>query len=89
MVDHDQEPSVPEATPLRFGEILAASTMMTEFASLPLECWPGYRYSVPRSDHACSKGSGFSGRSFMRALFRFVKITAATLTAAVTRRRPA
>jgi hypothetical protein len=88
MVDHDQEPSVPEAAPLRVGEILAASTMMTEFASLPLECWPGYRYSALRSDHARSNGSGFSGRS-LRALLRFVKITVATLIAAVTGRRPA
>jgi hypothetical protein len=89
MVDHDQEPSIPGATPLRFGEILAASTMMTEFASLPLECWPGYRHSVQRSDHAHSRGSGLSGRSFMRVLLRFVKITVATLAAVVTRRRSA
>jgi hypothetical protein len=87
MVDHDQEPSAPEATPLRFGEILAASTMMTEFASLPLECWPGHRYTALRNDHACSKASGFSIRSFMRALLRFVKITVAALITAVTRRR--
>jgi hypothetical protein len=84
MVDHDQEPSTPEATPLRFGEILAASTMMTEVAGLPLECWPGYRYSAVRADQPRSKSSGFSGRSLMRAWLRFAK---ATVVAAVKLRR--
>lgn len=84
MVEFDPEPSVPEAAPLRFGEILAASTMMPDLA---LECWPGYRYSDRRSNDARSEASGFSSRSFTRALLRFVKITVAALLAAVTRHR--
>jgi hypothetical protein len=73
MVDCDQKPPVPEAVPLRFGEILAASTMMPELASLPLESWPGHRYSALRSNCECSTGSGFWSRSFTPALLRFVK----------------
>ena len=75
IVDRDQEPYVPEAAPLRFGEILAASTMMPEFASLLLECWPGYRYSALYSNGGCSRRSGVPSRSFTRALLRLVKIT--------------
>jgi hypothetical protein len=71
MVEFDPEPSVPEGAPLRFGEILAASTMMPD---LPMECWPGYRYSDRRRNDAT------------HALPRFVKITAAALLAAVKRR---
>jgi hypothetical protein len=89
MVDHDGEPSVPEAAPLRFGEILAASAMMPEFGSLPLECWPEYRYSALRINGARSNGLRFASRSFMRALLRFAKITVAALLVAVTRRTSA
>lgn len=32
--------------PLRFGEIVAASTI-PDFAGLPLELWPGYQRHVP------------------------------------------
>jgi hypothetical protein len=88
MADRDQEPSAPEAAPLRFGEILAASTMMPEFASLPLESWPEYRYSSLRSNVVRSKGPGFSSRPFTRAILRFVKITVAMLIGAATRCRP-
>ena len=84
MLDHDQELPVPEATHLTFGEILAASTMMTEFASLPLECWPGYRYSVLRSDCARSKSPGLS--IIHARIVRFVKSMLATLIVAVPRR---
>jgi hypothetical protein len=83
MVDCHKGPSVPEATPLRFGEILAASTMMPELASLPLECWPEYRYSAVSNNRARSKALGFSGRSLTYALLRFVKIAVANSIAAV------
>jgi hypothetical protein len=36
----DSDPALE--SPLRFGEILAASGM-PDFAGLPLEFWPGYR----------------------------------------------
>jgi hypothetical protein len=83
MADCYKDPSVPEATPLGFGEILAASTMMPEFASLPLECWPEYRYSAASNNRARLKVLSFSGRSFTHALLRFVTITVANSIAAV------
>ena len=38
----DAVPDVAEDLKLRFGEILAVSTI-PDFAGLPLELWPGYR----------------------------------------------
>jgi hypothetical protein len=42
---HDRNSQLPEPaleSPVRLGEILAASAM-PDFAGLPLEFWPGYR----------------------------------------------
>lgn len=44
----ESPPEVREA-PLRFGEILAASTI-ADFAILPLECWPGYRVTTAQAE---------------------------------------
>jgi hypothetical protein len=57
--------SPPHATfdfPMRFGEILAASSI-PDFAALPLELWPGYRSSAlaDESRDEPFRGSGATG----------------------------
>jgi len=83
--DCDQERSVPEDAPLRFGEFLAISAMMPDFAYLPLEHWSRNRsFALSSNGTPFRTGLGRVGRAFTRAPLRFAKFAVATFIAVVT-----
>jgi hypothetical protein len=86
MVACNQETSGPDASPLRFGEILAAAEMMPDFGSLPLECWPGNQCLLPSHEETrLAAGPSLSNGALARMLARFTRLVATVLAAAFAR----